>query len=435
MNSQSIYILQVDRLKQLVWLKLSTIFKDPSSLGMFITIFSYGLLLLFSTTSGVISARLLGMSGRGELAAVQSWPMLFASFGHLGIPDAVVYYIARNRSEVSAYFSYAFLFILITSTITSVCLFFALPILLKEQSVVVVSTARLFTLYVPLWMIASLVWSTFQGMQRYIFWNLLRLSPSFALCLANLIVLWIFPAEASVTLLINLLLLILGIIVLVSLLFAVNMVGLKSWFHLPDRQNLLSYGLLSVASNGPRQLNLRLDQGLLATIVSPAELGLYAVGASWAYMGFTIVIALGSASIAKIATLTNDNNKRKYCFQIMKTTLLWASVIASLMYWLTPQGLQFLFSAEYLSAINVTRLLVIAAFISTLNGVWGDLLRGLGSPISTLIAEGSGFVVTLFGLLIFLPTGGIYAAAIVSIASYSIIQLIGTMFIIQKTGH
>src|SRR6202030_2462068 len=60
-------------------------------------------LAVLGMVSGILAARLLGPHGRGELAAIQTWPSFIASLAMLGMPEAVVYYSARAPSTAGRY--------------------------------------------------------------------------------------------------------------------------------------------------------------------------------------------------------------------------------------------------------------------------------------------------------------------------------------------
>ena len=53
--------------------------------------------------TGILAARLLGPVGRGELAAIQTWPSVMATIAMLGLPEAVVYFSAKEREQSGRY--------------------------------------------------------------------------------------------------------------------------------------------------------------------------------------------------------------------------------------------------------------------------------------------------------------------------------------------
>ncbi|MCH7579585.1 MAG: hypothetical protein IIB22_05025, partial [Chloroflexi bacterium] len=50
--------------------------------------------------SGPLLARMLGLDGRGYLAALVLWPALIAQLGSMGMPLAVTYFTAQRRISV-----------------------------------------------------------------------------------------------------------------------------------------------------------------------------------------------------------------------------------------------------------------------------------------------------------------------------------------------
>src|SRR5438128_20610 len=60
-----------------------------------------------SVVSGVIAARLLGPTGRGELAAIQTWPTLLATLSMHGIADALAYFSAREPDRAGRWLATA----------------------------------------------------------------------------------------------------------------------------------------------------------------------------------------------------------------------------------------------------------------------------------------------------------------------------------------
>src|SRR3954454_18878470 len=67
--------------------------------------------------AGALAARLLGPEGRGELAAIQTWPTCVATIAAVGLPEALVYFNSRNRKETAAYFVSGMLLLLLGSWI------------------------------------------------------------------------------------------------------------------------------------------------------------------------------------------------------------------------------------------------------------------------------------------------------------------------------
>src|SRR5919109_1377412 len=75
----------------------STTRQDASAGGAITsTIVSTAIILGCGLVTGLIAARSLGPSGRGELAAITVWANVLLYAGTLGLPEAVAYFAAAN---------------------------------------------------------------------------------------------------------------------------------------------------------------------------------------------------------------------------------------------------------------------------------------------------------------------------------------------------
>ena len=85
--------------------------RTPRSLP---TTFLTSMALRFGTVAvnavtGIVTARALDPSGRGELAAMVLWPMLFAGLTTCGLPAALVYYMRSEPRQAGAFVGWALL--------------------------------------------------------------------------------------------------------------------------------------------------------------------------------------------------------------------------------------------------------------------------------------------------------------------------------------
>ena len=62
-----------------------------------------------NAVTGIVTARALQPVGRGELAAMVLWPMLFAGLTTCGLPTALVYFMRRDPRRAGAFVGWALL--------------------------------------------------------------------------------------------------------------------------------------------------------------------------------------------------------------------------------------------------------------------------------------------------------------------------------------
>src|ERR1700676_2919106 len=110
------------------------------SLGssMAITIGGNRLASMLWLVSGMLAARLLGPQGRGELAAIQTWGIFLSTFALLGMPDALVYFTAREPARSGSYTATAVLLAFLGGIPLLGLAYLAMPRLLSAQNAAVV---------------------------------------------------------------------------------------------------------------------------------------------------------------------------------------------------------------------------------------------------------------------------------------------------------
>src|SRR5579872_5586463 len=163
------------------------------SLGrsMVVTIGGNAVSSMFWLASGLLAARLLGPSGRGELAAIQTWGTSLSIFAMLGMPQALVYFAARDPEQSASRTTSAMLIALIGCAPVLGIGYLAMPWLLSVQTPAVVSTARCYLLIGIVSASAHVPLNALLGRRDFFAWNGLRILGS--VCwLIPLLVAWEF---------------------------------------------------------------------------------------------------------------------------------------------------------------------------------------------------------------------------------------------------
>ena len=133
------------------------------------------ILAFLALISGGFAARLLGVTERGELAAIQLWPTFLAGISMLGLSDAVVYFTARKYEQAGSYLVSTVGITLLVS-LPFMCLgYLLLPIFLESQTPEVITASRVYLLMIPTYSLVSLPLQALRGRNDLFIWNLLRL--------------------------------------------------------------------------------------------------------------------------------------------------------------------------------------------------------------------------------------------------------------------
>lgn len=367
--------------------------------------------------SGVLAARLLGPHGRGELAAIQTWPGFIGSLAMLGMHDALAYYSAGSPSEAGSYLASAMVVALASSLPFMVLGYLVMPLLLHAQRLGIVWAGRWYLLVAPVYALIGLPRYPFQGREDFIPWNAMRIAPNL-LWIAVLLVAWTsslttpaFLAGAN----------------LVAMVFLVYPFGVLTVRRIPgpfrpDRRklpSLLSYGLPCMATMVPQTLNLRLDQMLMAALLPPRDLGLYVVAVAWSGAVAPLLSALSAVTMPAVASASDHRQSVRRLISGVQAAAALALVLAVTLAAITPAAITFFFGASFRAAVPVALVLVPAAAVLGLNSVLQEGLRGLGRPYAVLQAELAGLLATAMALTAMLRPMGIMGAAIASLLGYA----------------
>ena len=411
----------------------STAHTSPFGSRILLTAGTNGLSAVLGLLTGILAARLLGPQGRGELAAIQTWPSFIATLAMLGLPDALVYYSAREPRGAGSYLSTAIALALLTALPFMVTGYLLMPFLLSAQRHEVVTAAQWYLLLIPIFALVGMPYHPLRGLNDFALWNTLRLLPT----LMWLVILtWAslfeqaVPQTLAASYLGALALLFVPVVYLVS-----RRIPGPFWPKLFLCRKLLHYGLPSMVSSVPQMLNLRLDQMVMATFLPAQVLGLYMVAVAWGGATHPLMSAVGAVIFPRVAEQANPSRQREVFVQGIRMAGVTSLVIAMPFLLVTPLVLPLVFGKQFSTAIPAALVLVVAGAIAGLNTVFEEGLRGLGQPVSVLWAECGGVAVAIVSLLILLKPLAIMGAALASLLGYSATALFLVMGGAVATGY
>lgn len=386
-------------------------------------------LALLSVLTGVLAARLLGPTGRGELAAIQMWPGFLAGLANLGLPQALTFFSAQSPKLAGRYLASAMWLGLLASLPFMLVGVVVLPVLLTAQPASVVSTARWYLLLLPIQAVESMPYHMLRGRSDFNAWNALRLGPSVG-WLGLLLFGWSF-GRATPPLLAVAYLMVLAILAVPNLYLASRRVAGPFYPDPPHWRPMLRYGLPTVLSGVPQVLNLRVDQMLMAAFLPVQTLGLYVVAVTWSSAVGQLPNALATVILPRTAAQPDLERRRLVFAQGSRLAVLTAGSVAVVVALITPWSIRFLFGEQFTAAVPAALVLVGAAAVLALNLVLEEGLRGLGQPATVLWAETAGLAVTAAALLVLLKPFAIMGAALASLFGYSAV----TIALIAASAH
>jgi len=397
--------------------------------------FTMGLNLLLMGTSllsGSLAAHLLGPTGRGQLAAIQLWPLAIMTIGSGGIVEAVSYYSGRFRQQSGVFGITATVMLAVLAIPLVLIGIVAMPHLLAAEPRRIVIESRVYMFIVPVLFFINIPLAVLRGRGDMRMWNMLRLTQPVGYVVILLVAAFL-PVD-RVTFVAFAMFGWLATHVLVSL-------ALLRWYlpgpHRFDGEQvgpMVRYGALSISSTTPSWLNGRMDQLVMGAFLSPHLLGLYAVAVAWSLAVTPVSNAFGQVILPRLAGAHDRDDAAERLCATSRIASGTNALIGVGFLLISPLAVYVVFGASFAPAIPATMVLVVAAVCLGMNQFLEEAVRGLGRPGLATVAELCGFVVTAVGLALLLPRFGILGAALASLLSYATVLIMLVVILHRRLG-
>lgn len=382
--------------------------------------------------SGLLAARSLGPLGRGELAAIQTWPTFLATVAMLGIPEALVYYSARQSKTSGRLLGTSILVALITGVPFILAGYLLMPYLLMAQSPEIISAARNYLWLIPLMACVGMMPNVLRGRNDISAWNLLRILPPIVwviVLILSIITSKPHPQLITSSYLVGFALLLVPYAIMINRRVPGPFM-LSRGFIYP----ILSYGLPLMLSIFPYTLNLRLGQMLMGGLYEPQTLGYYVVAVAWSSAVLPLLSVLPSVLMPQVAGMIDRYEQIDNLARIIRLGSLFAVLISFIVFIITPLLLPLLFGSAYKPAVPAAMILSLASGVFGINALMEAGAQSLGKPKLILLAESIGLCATILFLWILMRPYLILGAALTSLISYSTIMVILIWQIHRSTG-
>jgi O-antigen/teichoic acid export membrane protein len=381
--------------------------------GIVTYVFS-ALTLVANLITGIVTARALGPEGRGVTIALATVAQLAGFLFAMGVTQSLSYFIARRPEDgPSLLTTWALLLLPLAGAAIAVSELL-LPTIFAAAGDQAVEIGRWFLFVIVFVIGLELNYGLLLGTHDYFVYNVLRLALPL-LSAAALIVLWSLDQLTVTSALIapN----VAGILVFaVGMARAIRRIGIGPPNWQLGRASLW-YGVRGQGSTVASNVTARLDLTMLPAYVTSANVGLYSVAANVSL----IVYQLSNTFAALVLPAAARDPERGPVKVIgsLWASLVVAGVLAAALGLLAEPLLELVYGAPFRGASEPLLLLLPGAVLFAGSSILAAGVYAAGRPFTATFAQLLGMAVTVLGLFVFLRTGGITAAALVSTASYA----------------
>ena len=361
--------------------------------------------------TGPILARSLGPDGRGDIAAVVAPNTVLFMVLAFGLPTAAAYFVDSVPEKQLLVTATAFGLLVGIPLCTA--LWFAAPTYLQGHPPVTVSLARVLLLIAPFSVGMSAALEVRRRLNPDLVWNLWRSTAVFLPAIAIVVLAIASKLTLASVLTVN------AIGVAVPLVLLAARLRRRPWPRpsIATLSIMLPYAWRTASMGTAISLTNRLDQVILVGLVTPGELGLYAVAVSVASVTNPLTSGLATTLFGHLRGETSEDRAVTRYHRALITTAAVSGAVALGIAIVAPVLIRAAFGSLFAPGTTALRLLLPGAVAFDVLGVIMTKLFSEGRPGEASRAALLGAIVTVAGLVACAPRFGIEgAAAVTSIA-------------------
>jgi O-antigen/teichoic acid export membrane protein len=380
--------------------------------------------LILATVTAPIIARHLGPVGRGHLAAILVPLTIAPVILGLGLGHFITREVARGTPRNVLLGSLGAPLLVVGLLVAAVSSPLA-TVILGESSGDRHNLLRIGFLVVGVGLLADLLLSMIWGAQDWRRLTWIRLSSPLAYA-AGVVILALTDSLTVTSLMLATWA---GAALSVILAVAGNRRAFPAKFDPRVTRTGLAFGAQTWLGAISALGNHRLDQFVMIRLVSPRELGLYAVAVTVASIPGFLISAVGTFLHARVAAGEADAGWASIRLTVATTALMLAGIAA-----VSPVVIPFVFGEQFSDAVPLVWILALGIVPLGLGTMLYAVLVARGVPIASTFGEVGALLVTIAGLLLLLPSLGATGAAIVSVAAYGVNAAVLMWFVRRRLG-
>ena len=367
------------------------------------------LVVLVNVATGVIAARLLGPEGRGTLAAITLWPQLLATFAVSGLPYALVYHLRQAPQQTSRVLGAGLALGVGLAVLATAAGVIAIPFAMSHgYPPATVAFAQAGALLTVANLTAMLLKRVLGALDLQLLANQFGVADP-VIYLVLLLLAWavapLTPEAAAACLFLG---------PLATLLIMLRVIYVRCRPSLAEgwawTQCIGAYTLRAAPASLLASMTSYLDRLILVALITPEELGLYAVAFALSRLVDVVQGAVSSVGFAAMAGRDRAGIKALHD-QVFRFVLLAVCVIVAGGFVLGGPAIRLVYGEDFAPANLMFRLLVVEAALGCLGQVVAQLYFGLGRPGQVSAVQGVSFCTSLAAMLALVSSlGGVGAA-------------------------
>jgi antigen flippase len=389
-----------------------------------------GLAMVLNLATGIISARMLGPTGRGEFAALSLWLLLPAMLAIAGIQNAIVYETGRHPEQAASISVAGFL--LSTALFMPMALFcfwwMATPLHAYGPSIIALARVIVIVSVCNAWLM--IVSKSLLAVRDFRGYNTAWYGTSLAYFLILLVL-----VEAHRTSPQNFVWAQVAGVASVLILLTISLTSKWDWRLLRPFAcivDLAAYSWKAAAIDVVPVIINNLDRLILVGLLSPAIFGMYAVAQSFARILLVLQQAVSAVVLADL--IKRAPGEAELFIHRVFRLLLWTLAILGGTLCLFDQWLLGLvYGADFAQAAPIFRILLIEASTACIGQMLMQCFLAAGFPAFPSFVQVVTIIATVLGMFLLVPQYGAVGAA-TALAAASCLRLALLLGCLRRIG-
>jgi O-antigen/teichoic acid export membrane protein len=401
------------------------------SKDVFATFTTHAFVLLLGVCSSVLTARLLGPTGRGMLATFFAITAVGVQFGNFGLHAANTYFVSKDKNILSTLLSNSLFvsYAVMCPLIALVGFFFAIfPKTTPLQGWPLVFSLAL----IPFGLSAMLLRNLLLGIGNVRLFNWLNLSGKILGFAIAVFFFWTHN-DSIVQLSGAYCLPVMGGVGLALFGFRQHLFKLPR-FSTTLFVETLSYGFRAYVAAFFSFLVLRSDLLIIKYMLGAKDTGNYSIAVAMVDLLYIFPTVLGALLFPKLSAMGDEKAK----LQLVKKTLAFVAVsmvlicVAAAL--LAKPATSLLFGSEFLPAVPAFLWLLPGIVMLSVSTIIMNFLASVGLPPIAVYSAAAAAILNVVANLILLPRLGIIGASIASDAAYGLMMGVGLtyLFVVRR---
>lgn len=390
------------------------------------------LMIILSMVGGILVARMLGPTNRGLLEILSTVPVLLVSFGHLGIGNANLYFLAKRLHPIEKIVANTVAISIMLGTILFLIscslMFFLSDSLFKDipilYSIIAFSP-------IPLMLFQRYSEYIFLGKELISSRNRLNIIPGIFYFVLLILLVVVLKKEVIGVLLAQLLSAIVAFIVCIKYIKKLSQIGCQFDWELFKKS--VSYGIVPFFSLAILNLNYKADIFMIKFFLDNDQVGFYSLGVS---LSEKIWLVPQAISLVLFSRVSNISTKEANTLtpKLCRITLLFSTILAVFLFFVGHMVIVLLYGAPFEPSIMPFKILLPGIVAMTLFLLVHSDLTGRGKAKITFKVFSFALCLNILLNIILIPRYGINGSALASSISYCLGAVWLCFFFARETG-